>query len=67
MSLVLGVVFGASNVSFVWESKTLTSLMENKTAQVAEMSDVCAGGSMSDWVYELKAHLKAGTDRILDD
>ena len=65
--LVLGVVFGASNVSFVWESKTLTSRMENKSAQVAEMSDVSAGGSRSDWVYELKAHLEAGTDRTLDD
>jgi hypothetical protein len=42
------VVFGASNVSFVWESKTLTSLMENKPAQVAEMSDVSADGSRSD-------------------
>ena len=65
--LVLGVVFGASNVGFVWASKTHTSRTENKPAQVAEMSDVSSGDSRSDWVYELKVRLEAGTDRILDD
>lgn len=67
MRLVLGVVFGASNVGFVWASKTLTGRMENKPAQVAVMSAVSAGDSRSDWVYELKSRLEAGTDRILDD
>lgn len=65
LGIFFGLVFGATNLGFVWASKTLTSRMENKPTQVEELA--ATEKSKSDWVYDLKARLEEGSNRLLDD
>jgi len=68
IGIVLGLIFGATNMGFVWAAKILTSRLENpagakpNVAKVVEDPDTLTGG-----IEQLKLDLTRNTNELLDD
>ncbi|MGB0579783.1 MAG: ABC transporter ATP-binding protein [Limisphaerales bacterium] len=70
IGVVLGVIFGATNLGFVWATKILTVRFEQKTdAKPVAAAPVQAeeGWQLSAKVEDLKHRLVNGTNEALDD
>jgi subfamily B ATP-binding cassette protein MsbA len=64
--ILLGVLFGLSNASFVWATKTLITRMSPPAASVAPVARKIEGVDEKKFSQQLKARLERGTQVLVD-
>jgi len=62
VGIALGLVFGATNMGFVWATKTLTSRLE-----AGDRAPAAAADAKLSRLDQLKVELEAKTDEVFDD